>query len=206
MVKRSRVGRCRHLFCLTASVVSLAVLFMACSQEENSEEPSAEDTRQLDAPFVVAEHFEPTLWGEAENVVLETNYTEESRPGDADGKCLRLDYEPGPKRWGAVYWQPPRKAGVRTGKAVSGASKVTFWARGGSGGEVIEAKGAGTPAVALLKASEPMTLSGGWEHFEIELGDADLSEVEGAFGVRWRSFETQNPEGLTVFLDEIRYE
>jgi hypothetical protein len=187
-------------------MVSLAVPFMACSQEESSDESSAEGSGKLEAPFVVAEHFEPTLWGEAENVVLESNYTEESRPGDVDGKCLRLVYEPGPKRWAAVYWQPPREAGIRTGKAVSGASKVTFWARGGSGGEVIEAKGAGTPAVALLKDSEPMTLSGGWEHFEIELGDADLSEVEGAFGVRWRSFDSQNPEGLTVFLDEIRYE
>ncbi len=201
-----RVVRCWYLYWLLAAAVSFAALFVACSKKASGEDSSADESGTLAAPFVVADHFEPTLWGEAENVVLEANHTEEPRPGDADGKCLRLVYEPGPKRWAAVYWQPRRKAGVRTGKAVSGASKITFWARGGKGGEIIEAKGAGTPAVALLKNSKPMTLSGGWQHFEIELGDADLSEVEGAFGVRWRSLESENPDGLTVFLDEIRYE
>ncbi len=202
----SRVVRRSRLFWVVAAVVSFAVLFGACSKEAGSKESSTEESETLNAPFLVAEHFEPTLWGEAENVVLEANYSEGLRPGDADGKCLRLVYEPGPTRWAAVYWQPLREAGIRTGKAVSGASRVTFWAKGGKGGEIIDAKGAGTPAVALLKNSKPMTLSGGWKHFEIELGDTDLSDVEGAFGVKWRSFESENPDGLTVFLDEIRYE
>jgi len=202
----SRVVRCWHLFWAVVGLVSFAALFVACSEEAGSEESSDDESAMLNAPFSVVEHFEPTLWGEAENVVLEANYSEELRPGDPDGKCLRLAYEPGPTRWAAVYWQPPREAGIRTGKAVSGASRVTFWAKGGKGGEVIDLKGAGTPAVLLLKNSKLMTLSGGWQHFEIELGDADLSDVNGAFGVKWRSFESENPDGLTVFLDEIRYE
>ena len=202
----SRVVRCGYLFWVVAALVSFMVLFVACSKEAGSEESSADESETLNAPFAVAEYFEPTLWGEAGNVVLEANYSEESRPGDADGKCLRLVYEPGPTRWAAVYWQSHREAGIRAGKAVSGASRVTFWAKGDKGGEVIDAKGAGTPAVALLKNSKPVTLSGGWQHFEIELGDADLSDVNGAFGVKWRSFESENPDGLTVFLDEIRYE
>lgn len=193
-------------FLLLVVLVNFLLPLAACGQEETDDGGAAEEAGTLDAPFVVAKHFEPTLWGEAENVVLEASYTGELSPGDDDGKCLRLVYEPGPKRWAAVYWQPPRKAGVRTGKAVSGATKVTFWAKGGKGGEVIEAKGAGVPAVSLLKRSEPVILSGGWQQFEVELDDADLSEVVGAFGVRWRSFESENPEGLTVFLDEIRYE
>lgn len=202
----SRIVRCWYLFWMVAALVSLTALFVACSNETGSEESSDDESETLNAPFSVAKHFEPTLWGEAENVVLEADYSAESRPGDADGKCLRLVYEPGPTRWAAVYWQPRREAGIRTGKAVSGASRVTFWAKGDKGGEVIDAKGAGTPAVVLLKDSKIMTLSGGWQHFEIELGDADLSDVDGAFGVKWRSFESENPDGLTVFLDEIRYE
>ncbi len=99
---------------------------------------------------------------------------------------------------------------------LTGASSITFWARGENGGETIEffMGGVGRDAdtgepIAPHPDSTPVVkqafvLTDQWAIYTLDLTSKDLSYVLGGFG--WIASDEQNPGGAVFFLDDIDYQ
>lgn len=92
-------------------------------------------------------------------------------------------------------------------------NKVTFWARGAKGGEVIQkfiVGGIGYAPKAIYPDSTievtigPIELSDTWKQYTINLVGQDLSYINGGFG--WATTADLNPDGCIFYLDDIKFE
>jgi len=128
--------------------------------------------------------------------------------------CVKIKYTFGSQRWAGVYWQnKPDNWGDKPGNNYSkkGFTKVTFWAKGSSGKEVVEFK-AGDINNASKKFHDSfsattgrVTLSKDWKQYELDLEDADLSSVIGGFcWVASKDFNSQ--PSIEFFIDDIYFE
>ncbi|MDR0544427.1 MAG: hypothetical protein LBG30_03650 [Odoribacteraceae bacterium] len=101
-----------------------------------------------------------------------------------------------------------------TGYDLRGATKLTFKARGKSGGEKVRFYMGGLGGTdAPFRDSDQVFLSGGdyvtlaseWNEYTIDLSRADLSRVACGFG--WVTAQSENPGAATLefYLDEIVY-
>jgi hypothetical protein len=127
--------------------------------------------------------------------------------------CIKVIYSPGPNGWGGVYWQnKPDNWGDQPGEDFShaGYKKLTFWARGDTGGEVVEFKAGGINAPgkpykdSFEAATGKVQLEKGWKQYTLDLTGKDLSSVIGGFS--WVAAASANPKGATFYLDDIFYE
>lgn len=172
--------------------------------------------QSIRAPFAVSEHFAPTGWmGEASQgsiqIRIDENYTRKPRPGDTDGKCIRIAWEPRMSTWAGLYWQSPAgNWGAEPGRSVEGATKIAFWAAGGNGSEVIEFKAGGLRTLnmpykdSFAASLRPVRLTTGWRRYEISLKGQNLGSVIGAFA--WVVRKADNSGSVVFYLDDIRYE
>ena|SRR3972149_11347231 len=173
----------------------------------------ARDIGEVEAPFEVSNYFFPSGWmgdgKEGEKYIqLNDQWRENCHSAPT---CIRITYRPGRTGWAGIYWQyPDSNWGDKPGRKIKGASKITLWARGENGGELIQFKAGGISTVdkkyhdSFEKAIGPVELNQDWRRFEIDLAGEDLSSVLGAF--TWTANRSGNPEGLTFYLDDIRYE
>lgn len=110
--------------------------------------------------------------------------------------------------WGGVVWQSPAddwgdKPG---GFDLSGAKKLTFWARGAKGGEKVEF-GYGVldrdkKYYDTAKGKTMETLTSDWKQYTLPVGDVDLSRIKTGF--YWTAAGQGAP--VTFYLDDIRWE
>ncbi len=136
--------------------------------------------------------------------------------------CLRISYRPGGV-WGGIYWWPlgcgesgteeawdqvrQGTCGINVLEAgnLTAANRLTFWAKGDQGGEVVEFK---IGAVDILpspgRSLGRVTLTGTWEQYEIDLEGMDLTNAIGLF--LWVASDVDNPEGTVFYLDDIQFE
>jgi hypothetical protein len=170
---------------------------------------------EISAPFDVLKFFTPSGYmgdGEkGERLQINDVFRGNPRPDDPDDMCYKISYQPGSLGWAGIYWQsPPNNWGNQPGRNIKGAQEITFWARGEKGGEIVEFKAGGIIAsggkyrdsfeISLGK----VVLPNEWKKYGIDLSDQNLSNVIGAFA--WVVSRSSNPEGLTFYLDNIRYE
>jgi len=125
--------------------------------------------------------------------------------------CVKVTYTFGTTRWGGIYSQnKPDNWGDKPGNNYSkkGFSRVTFWARGETGDEVVEFKAGGIDnrtkkyrdsfEVTLGR----VTLTKEWKQYQIDLSGANLSSAIGGFC--WvASADYNSAEKITFFLDDI---
>ena len=107
----------------------------------------------------------------------------------------------------------PKTIGAPTqqeGYDLSGATKITFWAKGEKGGEQIEFFAGGITGdnpdsleKTYAGTTTVTTLSNSWKKYTIDLASKDLSHVIGGFG--WATNSDNNPNGATFYLDDIQY-
>lgn len=124
---------------------------------------------------------------------------------------IRIAYMFGPARWGGIYWQnQPDNWGDRPGNNYSGRGlrKLTFWARGERGGEIVEFKAGGINSPgkryrdSFAATIGRQALSREWKHYEIDLSNADLSSTIGGFC--WVASSDLNADKeITFFLSGI---
>jgi hypothetical protein len=131
------------------------------------------------------------------------------RPGDTDNMSVKAAYQPGGKGWAGVYWlSPADNFGDKPGNRIQGASKITFWAVGAKGGEIVEFKAGGITGKAnrdsFEKSMGSVALTNQWKQYTLPLAGQKLTSVIGGFA--WVATATDNPGGLTFYLDAIRYE
>ena len=172
----------------------------------------------LNAPFDLTLYFFPSGWmgdGESKDtksLQLNTGFTNCSRSDNADGICIKIRYQPDSrgKGWAGIYWQyPDGNWGKEPGRKIAGAKRVVFWARGEKGDEVVEFKAGGIHDRQMkyqdtFEAAKRIKLGKEWVSYEIPLSGKDLSNVIGAFA--WSASKDANPDGVTVYIDDIRYE
>lgn len=153
-----------------------------------------------DAPFA------PTGWmGETKATKFDPEWATQPRSGKT---CIRIDYEK-KDGWAGIVWQHPAGDwGDRPGGwDLSGAKKLTFWARGEVGGEVVNFE------IGILGKDKKyrdsanakragVKLTKEWTQYEIDLGGKDLSRIKTGFCCAWAA----SGKPITFYLDDVRYE
>lgn len=156
-------------------------------------------------------HFVPSGWmGDWGDITVTADHAENCHEG---ATCIKVVYsgkQAQGAKWAGIYWQdPPNNWGAKPGGFdLRGAAKVTFWARGEKGGEVIdEFRIGGIPGEYFdsdVAYTPAVTLSADWKRYEIDLAGRDLESIKGGF--MWSAKLQDNKDGVTFYLDEIRYE
>jgi hypothetical protein len=142
--------------------------------------------------------------------------------GHAGADCSQVTYNPGGV-WGGIYWWPLTCGETGTEEAwdkvqngtcgidvlkvgnLSAVSRLTFWARGDQGGEVIEFEIGGVDVLPMPGRSlGKVTLESTWKQYEIDLEDMDLTNAIGLFC--WIATDVDNPQGAVFYLDDIQFE
>lgn len=154
--------------------------------------------------------FHASGWmGDIQDLFLNSASTENPYQGST---CVKIAYTPShpyASVWAGIYWQyPVNNWGEREGRSIlNGARTLRFYARGARGGEVIQVKVGGMMNGEYsdsAKVEETFQLTDEWKEYRMTLFGADLSHIIGGFAVVFARMD--NPEGATVYLDEIVYE
>jgi hypothetical protein len=156
-------------------------------------------------------HFAPSGWmGDYGDMKVNPGTIENPHSGKT---CIKITYSAKMTQnagWAGMYWQQPANnwGDKKGGFNLTGATKLTFWARGDKGGEKIsEFKMGGITGEypdSDSAAIGPVELSTQWQKFTIDLKDKDLSHVIGGFC--WSASKDDNPNGFIVYLDDVIYE
>ncbi|MCL2799031.1 MAG: hypothetical protein FWD54_01945 [Endomicrobia bacterium] len=156
-------------------------------------------------------HFAPSGWmGDYGDLKLNLASTESPRSGNY---CIKTTYSAKMTQgagWAGIYWQQPANnwGEKKGGYDLTGATKLTFWARGAVGGEKIaEFKMGGITGEfpdSDSAAIGPVELKKEWQKYTIDLKGKDLSHIIGGFC--WAASKDDNPNGFIFYLDDIIYE
>ena len=156
-------------------------------------------------------HFIPSGWmGDYGDMKYNDKYMVNPHGGTTSVQIIYSNAATQGARWAGIYWQnPPNNWGTRPGGYdLTGAKKLTFWARGEKGGERIEEFKiggiTGEYADSDVAGIGPVVLTTDWQQFTIDLEGKDLSSISGGFC--WATNLDVNPDGATFYLDDIRYE
>lgn len=112
--------------------------------------------------------------------------------------------------WAGVYWQNPANnwGSKNGGFDLTGMTKLTFWARGAKGSEVIQKVMVGGikgiyPDSSTVEMG-PIELTDTWKQYTINLAGKDLTYINGGFS--WATTADLNPDGATFYIDDIKFE
>ena len=156
-------------------------------------------------------HYIPSGWmGDWEDLTFDDTWTTDARAGT----CIKITYSARAtqgNKWAGIYWQHPANnwgAAPTGGYDLTGATRLTFWARGEEGGEKIETFKVGgingaRPDSSMSQLSS-VVLTNAWKQYTIPLEGKDLSHLIGGFC--WATSKEANPRGLTLYLDDIQFE
>ena len=150
--------------------------------------------------------FLPSGWMGTISTISMDDAAAGAHSGDA---CVKLTFLPVGDVWAGIYWQyPVNNWGDYPGYALTGASRLVFWARGEHGGEQAEFKvgGVSDPGKPYRDSFGPLssgvlTLGAKWTRYKIPLAGRDLTSLLGGFC--WVTNTPQNPNGATIFVDDI---
>lgn len=203
-------------FAITLTLASSVVpLFAQSSSVPSSKANSCASGFVLPAPLDVEKEFIASGWmGDAEKgkqfLQMLSVAAEKARTGDGNSLVTKFRYQAGSIGWAGVYWQwPANNWGDKPAKQIQGASKISFWAAGQKGGEIVEFKAGGITGKQCRDSFEvslgQVALTKEWKNYEIPLRRSQSAlAVVGAFA--WVATSDANPGGLTFYIDSIRYE
>ncbi|MCL6591756.1 MAG: hypothetical protein K6U80_17620 [Firmicutes bacterium] len=144
--------------------------------------------------------------------------------GPHSGKtCIKAAFLSKKALWGGWYFLNGASEGMEVkpkenwgdfpnaGVNLTGATELTFWARGAKGDERVEffmgGVGAGSkpyPDSAPKVTGGTITLTNSWKQYKIDLNNKDLSYVLGGFG--WQATAADNNgQDIIFYLDDIQY-
>jgi hypothetical protein len=149
--------------------------------------------------------YVPSGWmGNHGSIALDANCPDNPHTG---ATCMKLEYKAG-DQWGGIIWQdPPSDWGDKPGgHNLTGATALTFWARGATGGEKVKF------VFGVIKREKPhfdtasgeldVILTREWTQYSFDLTGKDLGRIKTGFG--WTLAGQGKP--ITFYLDDIRYE
>ncbi len=156
-------------------------------------------------------HYIPSGWmGDYGDIKIDAGCKDNPHSGTTSIKIVYSAEQKQGAGWCGIFWQnPANNWGTKQGGFdLTGAKKLTFWARGERGGEVLaEVKVGGITGEYSDSDSAsigPITLTRDWKEYTIDLAGKNLSYISGGFC--WSASAADNPNGFTIYLDEIYYE
>ncbi|MFH1782278.1 MAG: hypothetical protein ABH848_01525, partial [Candidatus Omnitrophota bacterium] len=167
--------------------------------------PIYTDGRSPDNHYIASGYM-----GDTSDVKIDQSSFETPQAGTT---CIKITYSniaSQGARWAGVYWQnPANNWGDRKGGFdLTGATKLSFWAKGAKGGERIEEFKMGGLTGQYpdsdVAGIGPVLLTNKWKQYEIDLRGKDLSYISGGFA--WATNLDVNPDGAVFYLDGIKYE
>ncbi|MDD5567849.1 MAG: hypothetical protein PHY88_01405 [Candidatus Omnitrophica bacterium] len=196
-------------------VLVLAVMALALPITARAEEKAAEAAQK---EFVVysdknarGNHYIPSGWmGDYGDIKMNDQSADNPKSGTTSIQFIYSAKKSQGQGWAGVYWQNPANnwGNKKGGFDLSGMDKLTFWARGAKGGEVIQKVMVGGikgtyPDTASVEMG-PIELTDSWKQYTVNLSGKDLSYINGGFG--WTITSDLNPEGATIYIDDIKFE
>jgi len=156
-------------------------------------------------------HFYPSgFMGNIRSIDINTNWVSDPYEGTS---CIRVVFTAGDDPRAGLYWQEPENNWgtiPNAGYDLTGATEISFFAKGEKGGEKVEFFVGGIdgkhPDSLSNKISTDIgiiSLESGWREYKIDLTSKDLTHVIGGFGFVLQS--TDNPNGATFYIDNIGY-
>ena len=156
-------------------------------------------------------HFIPSGWmGDYGDIKMNDQATETPHSGTT---CIQFTYSAKKSQglgWAGVYWQNPANnwGNKKGGFDLTGMTKLTFWAKGAKGGEVLQKVMLGGikgvyPDSASVEMG-PIELTDTWKQYTINLAGKDLSYINGGFG--WVITSDLAPQGCTFYIDDVKFE
>jgi len=159
-------------------------------------------------------HYIPSGWmGDYGDIKMNDQSLDNPQSGKT---CIKFEYSAKKSQgqgWAGVYWQFPANnwGSKKGGFDLTGMTKLTFWARGEKGGEIIQKFGAGGIGLnkdvpypdSSVTETEPIELTDVWKQYTINLAGKDLSYING--GLFWTITADSNLEGATFYLDDIKF-
>lgn len=142
--------------------------------------------------------------GKTEAIALDPKSTTNPKSG---ATCMKCEFNSA-DNFGGVVWQSPANdwGDQPGGLDLSGAKRLSFWARGESGGEKVQFKFGiiekAKPFHDTASGATTVTLEKGWKRFTIDLAGKDLRRVKTGFV--WVVGDVGKPQ--TFYLDDIKYE
>jgi len=155
-------------------------------------------------------HYNPSGWLGDYDAIRRITWDVNPHSGK---DCLRFRYTGRTTQgagWVGVYWLNPVNnwGGEKGGFNLTGAKKLTFWARGENGGEHIVRFGIGGVSGQYSDSCkveiDSIVLTKKWKKYTIDLIGKNLSYISGGF--YWMTDKNSNPEGAIIYLDDIKYE
>jgi hypothetical protein len=151
----------------------------------------------------------PYVWsgwmGKMEAIAMDDKCTDNPHSGTY---CMKCSFN-SPDGFGGIVWQNPVNDWGKQfgGFNLTGASKLTFWARGMEGGEVVDFKvgviGRDQKYYDTTHASlEDVKLTNDWKQYSIDLTGRDLTDIKSGFA--WTVAAHGDP--VTFYLDDIQFE
>ncbi len=174
-------------------------------------EPAVKGRPRPELPYIVLGDDQPQsafvpsgYMGDHDAISMNEASKNNPRSGET---CLRVMFDK-PDGWGGVAWQSPANDwGAQDGGLdLNEATRLTFWARGGKGGERV------TFGLGGIKNDQPffdtadvgidVELTADWKQYEVDLSEADLSRIKSGF----RFSLPGQGEAVMFYLDDVRYE
>jgi len=162
-------------------------------------------------PFVVYDDgsdmpYIPSGWmGNHAAIAMNDKHTDNPHSGR---HCMQFQYRAA-DNWGGIIFQHPANdwGDAPGGFDLSGASKLTFWARGEKGGEKVNfvmgvLKGDAKYPDSASAELKDVVLTAEWKQYTIDLSGKDLSRIKTGFG--WSLGGQGAP--VTFYVDDIQYE
>ena len=206
---------------LLVVLVALLMIMPLCALAEEAalQEPAkAEAAKQPPKEFGIYSdkgardnHYIPSGWmGDYGDIKLNDASTDNPHSGTTSLQFVYSAKKSQGQGWAGVYWQNPANnwGSKKGGFDLTGMTKLTFWARGAKGGEVIQKVIVGgikgTYADSASIEMGPVELTDVWKQYTINLAGKDLTYISGGFG--WVTNADLNPDGATFYIDDIKFE
>ena len=198
--------------------VALCFLIPAFAEEKTATTPATTPATTAPKEFVIYKdknarenRYIPSGWmGDYGDIKLNDSCMENPKSGTTAMMFSFSAKKSQGQGWAGVYWQNPANnwGSKKGGFDLTGMTKLTFWARGAKGGEVIQKFFVGGikgtyPDSANIETGA-IELTDTWKQYTINLAGRDLSYISGGFG--WVTTGDLNPQGCTFYLDDIKYE
>jgi hypothetical protein len=206
------------LVVLTALALAMPICGLAQEQATAKAEEQAMQVTEKPKEFAVyadknarVNHYIPSGWmGDYGDIKLNDASVDNPHSGTTSIQFVYNAKKSQGQGWAGVYWQNPANnwGSKKGGFDLTGMTKLTFWARGAKGGEVIQKFKVGGvtgiyPDTADIEMG-PVELTDAWKQYAINLTEKDLTYISGGFC--WVTTADLNPEGATFYLDDIKFE
>lgn len=202
----------KKLFCclMLPLLLSTALTAAPVKKKEGSAAPAKAFLSVYTEQKATDNHFSPTGWmGDTSDLKFNDACADNPHSGKT---CIKVSYSAKGSQnagWVGIYWQHPgNNWGNKKGLNLTGAKKLTFWARGTTGAEKInEFKVGGITGTVPDSDSSvigPIVLTKEWKQYSIDLDGKDLSNIAGGFC--FSASKDDNQAGFEIYLDDIQFE